>query len=466
MGSCLFNLMAKIEKTIIEEIIDIKDALESGGGGNAHFIESSANIGGRNIVNTVGTIKKSIEDGFGSTYFNLTSTDDSNDPVVHDFVYYGESEGYSKNFFADAPGHNGTYNEQKGIIDLSPIFGYPPDWEAWGPVDLKMLQTLDAGVGSMMFCADVIDTSTSTKVGSFEMVGLGDLVNERYNLSLSSLEQDGDRTVSGEFAVYGEDTDLYIETNSEDGESYARIYGRISPPEEPGVFDSAQLSLSTRTKDSLGVEWRYCSISLREKIRLDGDIEFYGASLKANEGSSIYHKIWTNVVNDGGVSTDARGTILVMKQDGEIEGARPPAHNVVSVEPEPFLNVDEIDVELPGNTVHYITTEFDNINNDPSINNLDRRIMGNGTIKVKPLATGLTAVDIPIETIATGRAGISVAYGTANAINETLTMTTTCFVKEFEDGSGNKVLRVYFDAVDLGFHEINYSFTATFQRLI
>lgn len=466
MGSCLFNLMAKIEKTIIEEIIDIKDALEGGVGGNAHFIESSASIGGRNIVNTVGTIKKSIEDGFGSTYFNLTSTDDSNDPVVHDFVYYGESEGYSKNFVADTPGHNSFYTEQKGIVDNALFFGMPPDWEAWGPIDLKMLQTPDAGVGSMMFCADVIDTSTSAKIASIEMVGLGDLVNEKYNLSFNSQEQGGDRNTRGNFAVYGENTELDIETSSEDGESYARIYGRIIPPEWPGVFDSAELTLSTRTKDSLGVESRSCSISLREKIRLQGDTEFYGASLKAYEYSSIYQKIWTNVVNDGGISTDARGTILVMKQDGEIEGARPPAHNVVSVEPEPFLNVDEIDVELPGNTVHYITTEFDNINNDPSVNNLDRRIMGNGTIKVKPLTTGLTAVDIPIETIASGRTGISVAYGTANAINEALTMTTTCFVKEFEDGSGNKVLRVYFDAVDLGFHEINYSFTATFQRFI
>lgn len=463
MGSCLFNLMAKIEKTIIEEIIDIKDALESGGGGNAHFIESSANIGGRNIVNTVGTIKKSIEDGFGSTYFNLTSTDDLNDPVVHDFVYYGESEGYSKNFVADAPGHNGIYMEQKGIGDNASFLGISPDFEAWGPFDLKMLQTPDAGVGSMMFCADVIDTSTSTKVGSFETVGLGDLVNEKYYLSFG---QDADGDTFGNFAVYGETTDLDIETSSEDGESYVRIYGRIRPPGGAGVFDSAELTLSTRTKDSLGVESRYCSIALREKIRLQGDTEFYGTSLKANEGSSIYQKIWTDVVNDGGLSTDARGTILVMKQNGEIEGARPPAHNVVSVEPEPFLNVDEIDVELPGNTVHYITTEFDNINNDPSVNSLDRRIMGNGTIKVKPLTTGLTAVDIPIETIATGRTGISVAYGTANAINEALTMTTTCFVKEFEDGSGNKVLRVYFDAVDLGFHEINYSFTATFQKLI
>lgn len=464
MGSCLFNLMAKIEKTIIEEIIDIKDALE--GGGNAHFIESSANIGGRNIVNTVGTVKKSIEDGFESTYFNLTSTDDSNDPVVHDFVFYDENDGYGKMFYADALGHGGIYTEQKGIRNHALFFDMPPDWEAWGPFDLKMLQTPDAGVGSMMLYADVTDTSTSTKIGSIELVGLGDLVNEKYYLSFSSNEQGGDRTTSGNFAVYGESTELDIDTSSEDGESYARIYGRISPPEEPGVFDSAELTLSTRTKDSLGVEWRYCLISLREKIRLDGDIEFYGASLKAAEYSSIYQKIWTNVVNDGGISTDARGTILVMKQDGEIEGARPPAHNVVSVEPEPFLNVDEIDVKLPGNTVHYITTEFDNINNDPSINNHDRRIMGNGTIKVKPLTTGLTAVDIPIETIASGRTGISVAYGTANAINEALTMTTTCFVKEFEDGSGNKVLRVYFDAVDLGFHEINYSFTATFQRLI
>lgn len=466
MGSCLFNLMAKIEKTIIEEIIDIKDALESGGGGNAHFIESSANIGGRNIVNTVGTIKKSIEDGFGSTYFNLTSTDDSNDPVVHDFVYYGESEGYSKNFVADAPGHNGIYMEQKGIRDNASFFDMPPGWEAWGPFDLKMLQTPDAGVGSMMFYADIVDTSTSTKIGSAEIVGIGDLANGRYHLSFGSEEQGGDRTASGVFAVYGETTDLDIETSSEDRESFARIYGRIRPPGGPGLFDSAELTLSTQTKDSLGVESRYCSISLREKIRLQGDTEFYGASLKADEYSSIHQKIWTNVVNDGGTSIDGRGTILVMKQDGEIEGARPPAHNVVSVEPEPFLNVDEIDVELPGNTVHYITTEFDNINNDPSINNLDRRIMGNGTIKVKPLTTGLTAVDIPIETIASGRNSISVAYGTANAINEALTMTTTCFVKEFEDASFNKVLRVYFDAVDLGFHEINYSFTATFQKPI